>query len=140
MNKTNNYFLVAALLILLFVIEACSSGPNYIREGAKKYNDKDYFGSIEDFNKEIENHPSNDSAYLMKGKAENLLGKFKESVDDFSKSLDLNNSFDAFFNRGIAYLSLNENENAELDFSSAIQLKPNRSEERRVGKECRFRR
>ena len=73
MNMLNKDILIAALFFIIFLFEACSSGPNYIREGEKKYYEKDYSGSIEDFNKELENHPSDDSAYLMKGKAENLL-------------------------------------------------------------------
>src|ERR1039457_2014016 len=124
MNNLNKGILVAAILFIIFILGSCASAHNYVRQGAKKYNEKDYSGAIEDFNKEIENNSSSDSAYLMKGKAENLLGKFREAVDDFSKSIEMKNTFDAHFNRGIAYLSLNENENAEADFSSAIQLKP----------------
>ena len=82
----NNRFPKLLLLVLLFLIfHGCAAGPDSFKDGLDKYKSGDYSGSILEYDKEILNHDDNDSVYLMKGKAESLLGKYENAINDFTK-------------------------------------------------------
>jgi len=116
--------ILRVLFIVYLIFPGCSTGPDFFKEGLNKYKSGNYLGSILEYDKEIQNHKLNDSAYLMRGKAENLLGKYNDAILDFTNSIELNEGFPAYYNRGLAFLSINDNTNAESDFTNAIRLKP----------------
>ena len=67
--------------------------------------------------------------YFNRGVAKLQLGKFKESIKDFDKSIELNPQHAlAYKNRGLAKYNLGKSEDAIKDFERAIELNPNDSE------------
>ena len=54
-----------------------------------------------------------------------LLKQFKEAIDDFNKTLELNPNYtDGYNNRGLTYLLLNNTTAALKDFNQALIIKP----------------
>ena len=64
-------------------------------------------------------------AYDLRAKTKSFLGKYLESIIDYSKAIELNpkDSYLYFF-RGMSYESLNENEEALINLKKSLTLDP----------------
>lgn len=61
---------------------------------------------------------------VVRAKRDNK-ANYEFAVKDFSEAIEINpNSIEAFYNRGLSYLKLAENENAVADFTEVIKLNP----------------
>lgn len=66
--------------------------------------------------------------YLTSGQDNAHREKNKEAVADFTKSLQIENSFAAYFLRGLSYVSLEQYSYALADLTKAINLAPGKEE------------
>src|SRR5207253_6310161 len=79
---------------------------------------------------------SSDLYYL--GRAKYNENRFAEAVNAFQQCLTLDSkNVKAEDNLGLSYAGLDRNEEAIVAYKNAIAWQSGRSEERRVGKECR---
>lgn len=66
---------------------------------------------------------SNYKEFLDNGISDFYEGKFKSAIENFNKSIALNNSFSVtYFYRGAAYHSIEEYDEAMLDYTKALSL------------------
>ena len=64
-------------------------------------------------------------ALLYRGNAHRGLGHHKQAIEDYSKAVKLNHRYSqAYYNRALAYLDLNMNNEAEIDFKQAMDINP----------------
>lgn len=65
------------------------------------------------------------SAYLKRGDAYQIIGKYQPAITDYNKAIELNYGFtDAYFHRGNAYAALGNLEQAIKDYEKAIDIDP----------------
>lgn len=62
--------------------------------------------------------------YVRQGNRYYDEGEYERAVESYTKSLDIQDMAEAYYNRGCAYSKLKENEKAVQDYSSAIELDP----------------
>ena len=64
-------------------------------------------------------------AYELRGITKRFLGRYLESISDYSKAIELdpNNSY-LYFGRGMSYESLNQNEQALKNLKISLLLNP----------------
>jgi tetratricopeptide (TPR) repeat protein len=64
-------------------------------------------------------------AYELRGGTKRFLGRYLESISDYSKAIELdpNNSY-LYFGRGMSYESLNQNEQALKNLKISLLLNP----------------
>ena len=78
-----------------------------------------------DIDRAISLDPNNAVAYLGRGMAKRMTGKFQDAITDFDRSISLNpKESSAFTERGQAYMSLNQIDKAVVDFDQALVLNP----------------
>jgi tetratricopeptide (TPR) repeat protein len=64
--------------------------------------------------------------YLHRGNSYSLIGRFDQSIIDYSEAIKLNQNYaNAYCNRGSAWLGEGDKDKALIDFNKAIQLDPN---------------
>ena len=85
-----NLLLILALLISV-VSFAQTSSLDYSKLGVEKYNNKDYFGAIEDFTKVIELNPNSGNAYKNRGLAKEKIFALKSACKDWETAFKLGN-------------------------------------------------
>ena len=74
----------------------------------------DYIGSIADCNKCIVVEPKSAEPYFERGKAKEKLDDLKGALSDYNKSLNLNQTREGFFNRGLLKIKLGKNGCSDL--------------------------
>lgn len=75
----------------------------------------------------ISDFPSGAELFIARGLLNNSKEKYSKALSDFDKALSLNeknNTFTAYYNRGIAYQFLEEYESALADYNKAAELEP----------------
>jgi tetratricopeptide (TPR) repeat protein len=84
---------------------------------------RDYVRAVADCNEAIKLKPDYGIAYLHRGDTNLNLRKNFQAILDYSKSIELDPTFVAYHNRGLAYLRASEYQKAIADFTRAIELK-----------------
>jgi len=82
---------------------------------------------IAGLNKQIQLNPNDAESYRLRGGAYAQRKEFKQSIDDYTKAIDLEdpNKAESYAFRGAAYAETKEYGQAITDFNNAIQLNPN---------------
>ena len=110
-------------------IEICPT--NYLayfnRACVKLYNMNDNAGAIADFDKVISNNKRSAEAYCNRAVAYMNIGKTNESLNDYSKAIDILPTYEAYCNRGNIKNSINDYNGAIEDYDKAIALDPGRA-------------
>lgn len=95
----------------------------WAQSGLKKYQDENYEGSIHDMSKAIENDPSTEVYFSLRGLAYNQLEMEDEALLDFSEAINLDTkNAEIFAKRGIIHANREMNSQALSDFNKAISL------------------
>jgi tetratricopeptide (TPR) repeat protein len=78
---------------------------------------------ISDYNKIIEEDPSNSAAYFDRGSSYYSLGKFSRAISDFTRAIEISpNNLYAYFARGRAYRKQKKYDEAISDITKAIEF------------------
>ena len=86
--------------------------------------------AIDDFNKAIELKPEIAETYYCRGFAKNQLGSSQAAIDDFDKAIELeyNSAARVYLGRGSAKINSGQHNDALLDYTEAIHIKPDYAE------------
>lgn len=85
---------------------------------------RDFVKAAADCNKSIEIQPNSSFPYLYRGDLNLDQGKTLHAVLDYTKSIEIEPSYWAYHNRGVASLRLGDYEGAVEDLTQAIKLSP----------------
>ena len=103
---------------------------NLYNQGIDDLDMKKYGQAIAKFTQVIDANPSYCGAFLGRGQALFRIGNYRQAIPDLTRAIELNpeNSYDltyfSYLARGDCNRLLKQNEQAVLDFSEAINLKP----------------
>ncbi len=133
----NNGNLERASMIYTRIIEA---KPNdtvlsviYKHRGMAYFAQSQYDKALEDFRKSAESKPDSFRAYYYIGIVLSMMGREEETVENFSKSLELNPYQDyVYFSRAQAYYHLEMYTDALADLDKAVSLGYKREDEQRL--------
>lgn len=98
----------------------------FYKIGIYKYDRKNYDGAVKIFSKAIKYNPHYFIYYSIRAKAnENIVGKFKEVIMDYSKAIDLEpDIFKLYSYRGLVYFARRRFEEAILDLKKYVESVP----------------
>jgi tetratricopeptide (TPR) repeat protein len=102
---------------------ASKTDSYYIASGLKKFDAKNYLGSIIDNTKALQINPFNDTAYINRAVSKvYIIDSLNSAIVDLSKALALNTTRAAlvYHVRGLIKGNLEDYRGAELDFSLAL--------------------
>lgn len=125
MNQKRTLLFMAFLLFILGLSQA-QDVLNYLDEGEKKFQEKDYQASLEYYNQALAENAGDFRAYQYRGRSQRHLNKLSAAFDDYNSSLNLNyNNASAFIGRGLTFIKFGNFEAALQDFQVALQVNPN---------------
>ena len=110
----------------------------HVARGRELAEKEQYDQAIEEYTAAIALQPDFAEAYLLRGKANDILGhQLVDSVADFTKAIELRpNWAEAYCQRGASWLRLGWVINASPDLTQAINLKPDYAEAYRLRSRC----
>ncbi|MDZ8187916.1 MAG: tetratricopeptide repeat protein [Nostoc sp. ChiSLP02] len=113
---------VVAWFLLLPKTETDAQKKLY-QEGINKYEEGNYEGAVQDFNRLIELEPQNALAYNKRGDAYYRLGDYEQAQADSSQAISLNpQDANAYYDRGFALYELGKYKEAIADYTKTIEL------------------
>ena len=99
------------------------------RESLALIEARDYQSAVKSLTSFLEDNPSSDEAYFLRGKAYHELGILDEATNDYTKAIELNPSaFKAHNNKGLIYGQLRRFDLATKSFTKAISINPQHKE------------
>jgi tetratricopeptide (TPR) repeat protein len=99
---------------------------NSMYNAKAKFESRDYYGAIEDFNKILSLDPKYTVAYAYRGHSKVNIKDYTGAIEDFNKAVELNPKFDAaYVDRGRAKSLSGDYKGAISDFTKAIDISPN---------------
>ncbi|MGD1921671.1 MAG: tetratricopeptide repeat protein [Pleurocapsa sp.] len=101
------------------------SAQDYYQQGKAFKNSGDIASAIVNFTQAIELAPDNVNAYFGRGASYSYLGKYQNSIDDFSRLVEFHPTAANYYNRGVIYYLMKKYKKAIANFTQAISLKPN---------------
>jgi len=90
--------------------------------GFTKYELQDYEGAVEELSKFLQAFPESDTALRQRAFAYSALKKPLLALRDFTFTILINPTSEAFYNRGTAYMDINYYQEANNDFHKAIRI------------------
>ncbi|MBO6960048.1 MAG: CHAT domain-containing protein [Prochlorococcus marinus CUG1438] len=96
-----------------------------VKKGLESLEKKDYENAIFFFDKASKIDQTNSNAYFYKAFVKDILGDFKGAIDDYSKAININPSWQSFLNRGLAKTEIRDFKESIIDFSKSLKLNPN---------------
>jgi tetratricopeptide (TPR) repeat protein len=96
----------------------------YLGRGKARQAAGDSEAALADFEKAIAIDPTLESAYTSRGVVWRLRGDIPKALADFTESIHLQPTADAYYQRGLAYQTLNQPQRAVEDYDLAIHRDP----------------
>jgi tetratricopeptide (TPR) repeat protein len=116
---------VPALLISFAAVLVFAQPPDFMGEGAKALDAKDYLGAVDLFSKAIAADPRNYAAHFQLALSYSLLDKFAEAIPEYKTTLDLHPGlYDAEINLGICLLRVKDAAEAIAPLEGAAAQRP----------------
>jgi len=92
-------------------------------EGITKFEEKDYFGALKDFNNAINNDTSDYELYYYRGLTHLRIKNYLDAINDFDNYLEyFFYEAEGYFQRGLAKFYLNEKQEVLEDFRIAADM------------------
>lgn len=104
-----------------FVMAGAEESPDYhlfqFQKSAVLFERKQYDSALVYINKSLETRQDMSQQFTNRGSIYYMLGRYKESVEDFSHAIKMNSTFDyrMYLNRGFAYCKNNQPDSAMKD-------------------------
>jgi tetratricopeptide (TPR) repeat protein len=143
------FYILAVIVLFLCNIATAQTTYDYNKSGNAKYQNGDYEGAIQDYNKAIELAISDtlklsdtivvellkkidlkiglSESYSFRGNSKSVLKDYRGAIQDYNKAIELHSveDFDhTLYNRGIAKGSLQDYKGAIDDLNKAIIITP----------------
>jgi len=117
--------IVAVLIVLYILLSFIFRKPlKYHNMGISKYNQGDYKGAIECFDKAIQINPLNANPYLYRGYSKNNLGDCHGAIEDYTLAMKRKTpTADDYVNRGALRHQLEDYDGAIEDYKNAVNIK-----------------
>ncbi|WP_293356747.1 tetratricopeptide repeat protein [Phenylobacterium sp.] len=108
------------------VLSPLDRAGTFVNRGVMKLRRKDFAGARADFDSALQAKPDMGEAFLNRGAAALGARRFADSLSDLSRAIELGvqEPEKAFYNRALAYEKLGQRQAAFLDYTKAIELKP----------------
>src|SRR3974390_1977557 len=101
---------------------------SFAGRGWAKFSDRDFFGSISDYDQAIRLAPSNPQLYLERCHINIVIEKLENAIRDCTEAIRLDSKLDQAFNaRGLAYARGGNFARGLQDYNSAIKQNPLRT-------------
>ena len=94
----------------------------FLNLGKRNIEINEYNSAISVLTKSIKIKQDNHEAFYYRGFANRRLGKHREAIDDFTKSIDIKEKVESYIERGKSYNSLKVFKNALIDLNFAHKL------------------
>ena len=132
--------ILVLFILLIPVLAIAQTAEDYFDKGVAKYEQGDYRGAIQDYNKAIELDPNDHMTYGVRVLAKSKLGDYRGAIEDYNKAIELlgkTNLTDPldklllgeyYYNRGVTKSDLGDYRVALQDFNKAIELNPKLAE------------
>lgn len=99
------------------------TSEDYLSEGKRKIEEKEYEEALSDLNKSIELNSNNANSFYMRGKIKHILKKTQEAIKDYTKALSIDTIYrDVYYWRALAKEELGDKEGACKDMKQASSL------------------
>jgi len=96
---------------------------DYLSEGKRKMEEKEYKEALVDLNKSIELNNNNANSFYMRGKLKQILKDTKGAIKDYTKSITIEPKYsDVYYWRALAKEELGDKEEACKDMKQARKL------------------
>ena len=106
-------------------IELDPNNVDAYNKRAEAYKDlKEYDKAIEEYNRIISLQPNSAENYSNRGAAYAFSTQYEKAIEDYDRSLELEQIWDTYFGKAMAFYRLEQYDKAVRDFSEAIVLKP----------------
>jgi len=108
--------------------EQTRRSKEWCSKGIKALDKKNYYSAIKNFSRAIELNSEYALAYFSRGTAYGQLEKFKKSISDLTKVIELKIEFvnEAYCSRGSAYKMLGKKREAVNDFNEYLRIRGNK--------------
>ncbi len=119
--------ILAISLLIAFVAPAVgqTNASDWFDKGVALYNENNFTGSLNAYEKAIEIDPSNAEAWNNKGIDLGILGKYDEALYAFREATQLNSSYaEAWYNMGAIFDIQGKYVNAIQAYSAATRINP----------------
>lgn len=106
--------------------EGSEDGEYWFNRGGKKYQQGDFRGALECFDRFLQLQPNNYKAWVNRGLMLGKLGQLEESLASYDRALQIqSDDYSAWYNRGIVLRNLGQLEEALVSYDRALELQPN---------------
>ena len=95
---------------------------SYYRRGDAKFQLRDFQGALLDYKKSLELRSESKFLYFRIGQVKFELKDYQGAIKDFTASMEDDETFEAYFFRGLSKLKLKNLKDAEEDFDKTMQL------------------
>ncbi|MEO1652880.1 MAG: tetratricopeptide repeat protein [Bacteroidota bacterium] len=124
MIRKKSFLFILSILFVLGLSQA-QEVLNYLEEGEKKFQEKDYSASIETYDQALADNAGDARAYQYRGRSHRRMNNLAAAFDDYNNSLNLNyNNASAFIGRGLTFIKFGNFEAALQDLQVALQINP----------------
>ena len=96
-----------------------------VKIGLDNIEQKKYKNAIIFFNKASKIDPTNGAAYFYKAFVKDIIGDFEGAIEDYSKAININQTWESFLNRGLTKTKIKDFKGSIFDFSQLLKLNPN---------------
>jgi serine/threonine-protein kinase len=120
--------LLISLLLLSFLSVKTYSQVN-LDQAKKLYADEQFEAAFEAYKEKLKEDPSNYATVLGMADSKHKLGQLEQAVEMYDRAEKLNaNDAELYYNRGIAYVFLEEFGKAIKDFNQSEKLRPDHAQ------------
>ncbi len=118
--------IVLTLILLFYLVPSAYSqtAETFFDMGKAKYDQGDYKGAIDDFNKAIKLKPDEASFYNYRGLAKSKTDDYKGEIQDYTEAIKLKPDGGLYSLRGTAKEGLGDYRGAIQDYTKVIELNP----------------
>jgi tetratricopeptide (TPR) repeat protein len=118
--------IITILIVRVTSVNAQKKASDYIDDGIKLFENKEFMEAIVSFNKAIELDSSSYQAFYMRGNIKQKFSDIHGAMKDYNYAIEANSKFpEAYFERGNVKFMLSDYYGAINDYTKTIELNEN---------------